>query len=152
MPNRANTGGHEMASVRNVLIAVDLQTGVMVGAGNTVSEAETGVFNTSGPIVLSQRPLIDEIFCKILKAVYGGQKTIDLKTTGKKIVRDDSFPLPCIDQHVASALAVAGADPHATALELIRSIVEEVPAKKASGGRKKRSSGGKKAPKKHKDA
>lgn len=118
-----------MPSVSNLLIMVDLQSGVIIGAGNTAADAETGAFNTNGPISRSQRPLIDEIFCKVLAAIYGGKRTIDLKTeNGTTIVRDDSFPLPSIDQHVALAFETGGANTPATAVELIRSIVDQVPA------------------------
>lgn len=97
-----------MASVGNVLITIDLQTGVIIGAGNTVTEAENGLFNTNGPIVRSQRPLIDEIFCKLLTAIYSGKPAIDLKTSDPTtIVRDDTFPLPCTGPHVASTPTAA---------------------------------------------
>jgi hypothetical protein len=137
-----------MASFRCLTIRVDLESGMTVGAGNNVADADNGVFNTNGPIILSQRSLIDEIFCKLLTAIYSEQATIDLKTNPKKpssIVRDVNFPLPCIQHHVASAMDAAGGDPNAKAMEMIRTIMSNVPiAAKASakpkGAARKKSS------------
>jgi hypothetical protein len=138
-----------MPSASNVVIRIDLQSGVTIGAGNSPADAENGALSTNGPITRPQRPLIDEVFCKLLTAIYGGKKTIDLKTiNGTAIVRDDSFPVPCIDHHVASAIKAAPAGPEAAALEMIRSIVARIPPPKKAKRPKQPRSSGKRSPRK----
>ncbi len=119
-----------MVSVKNLMIIVDLETGVMIGAGKTASEAASGTFSTKGPITLSQRPLIDEVFCKLLTAISGGQGTIELKTSDSDpglLIRDVSFPLPCIQHQVATVSSAAEIDLNLAAVEVIRSIMASLP-------------------------
>jgi len=122
-----------MPSVKNLLISIDLQTGVVIYAGNTDTEAADGLFNTDGPISAAQRGLIDEIFTKLLSAIHDGKPTINLKVKNgtSTIVRDDSFQLPGADHRIVLALNAASADALAAALEVVRSVPATVPSSAA---------------------
>jgi hypothetical protein len=101
----------EIRPAKFVIINVAFKASVVVFAGNTPSEASSGLFQTDGNPTMD---LIDEIFQKTIQAIHSASPSINLNIRdGRFIERDDSF------------------NPHVAALDTLRSAVASLSTKPA---------------------
>jgi hypothetical protein len=133
---------NQPVQVGNVIIYY-LDTGVAIRAGATEADALSGRYKTDGPILASQRNLVDQVCRKVLESLHGTGGPITLN------VRDDRFiemdPAPAGEGLARSTAKAVDPNEMIDAICSYSSIQDEKPSPMPAVSRTARAAKGKTA-------